>query len=284
MGKQKKKRVPKRINDNITVDHYTKYDVNQNISRSGTNKGRFVLGGHEYYHKPKIGQQRTIKTTIPIDRPPGRPTSVENIIVNELVRNAAVLKGWLIMNNRVATGNAVNSIKVKVRRSKAAKALVNDNLNVKNIGGIDESINLEKVAKIAKATDVGYVKGVIVGVPYLKFALRGRGAGAAPPVQDIMNWMQARGLGSGNSSLSHQASLIANKIGRDGTNPPHFTSAMKTQLTRVSATKVVRSLSEIFPRWFGNKYIDTLIELGKLFDNIEIRRQTPEQQQFEDFI
>jgi hypothetical protein len=59
---------------------------------------------------------------------------------------------------------------------------------------------------------------------------------------------------------------------------------MKTQLTRVSATKVVRSLSEIFPRWFGNKYIDTLIELGKLFDNIEIRRQTPEQQQFEDFI
>lgn len=238
--------------------------------------------------RPKIGGPKTLRTKIPIERPAGRPSAVESIMLNELIRNAAVLKGWLIVNNRVATGTAVNSIRVKVARSKLARSAVSDRVNV---GGIrstsdDPTLKLGRIAALARATDVGVVRGQILGVPHLKFALQGRGSGTPPATSDILAWMRAKGVGLSDTkmSLSQQAFFIAQSIGRKGTAPPHFSENIRTSMVRISAKKLVTNIARIFPSWEGNKYVETLVALGTLYDNLDIRRVTKSQQQFEEFI
>ncbi len=230
----------------------------------------------------RLGGGKTLTTKIPITRPRGRPSAVETIMLNQLIRNAAIMKGWLIVNNRVATGTAVDSINIKITRSKLARRAVSDRVNVGSVGSLD----LVRLAKIASATDVGFVTGKIYGVPYLKFALQGRGAGTPPAKSDILDWMVAKGVGFSDSrySLSQQAFFIAQKIGKSGTNPPHFTANIKTKMMRISTTKLVRNLAKIFPRYVGGRFADALVAVGKIMDNVEIRRVTPEQLEFEDFI
>lgn len=246
--------------------------------------------------KPTFGVgEKSLSTKIPIERPSGRPSAVETIMLNELIRNAAIMKGWLIVNNRVATGEAANSIRIKIVRSKAASELAMRKITP-TVGAITEgtsgvrtdfskiSGNINRASQLAKATDIGYVRGTIVGAPHLKYALQGRGPGKPPPIQDILNWMMVKGVGHEGRSLSQQAYFIAKRIGEVGTLPPHFNIQMRTSITKVSAARLVRSLATVFPGYVGNRYVNTLVALGDLWDNLSIRRVTPEHQQFEDFI
>ena len=229
-----------------------------------------------------------LQTKIPIERPSGRPSFVETIMLNELIRNAAIMKGWLIVNNRVATGEAVNSIRIKVTRGRTAKGLLSSRINTSqtSVDGQDVGKTLNKAAKIARSTDIGLVQGVILGVPHLKFALQGRGAGTPPRTADILAWMQAKGVGFSDTrmSLSQQAFHIAQSIGASGTQPPHFTTSMRTKIVKVSAAKLVRGLRRVFPKFIGAEYAKAFVALGELYDNIEIRRISTEEQQFERFI
>ena len=96
--------------------------------------------------------------------------------------------------------------------------------------------------------------------------------------------MLSKGVGSPTRSLSQQAFEIAKSIGEKGTAPPHFSENIRTKIVRVSARRMVQSLKKVFPDWIGNQYVDTLVALGTLYDNIDIRRVTAAEQQFEEFI
>lgn len=67
-----------------------------------------------------------------------------------------------------------------------------------------------------KTTDT---KAQLLGVPYTEFLIDGRGPGKFPPIQEIEQWIESKGISAIESdiSVSSLAFLIARKIAREGT-------------------------------------------------------------------
>lgn len=246
---------------------------------SHSRKSRFNPQGRRSRFRAKPIQG--IKTQTPIRRPGGKPSNVELLMTNELIRNAAVVRGWLIENNRVATGEAVNSIAINITRNRGASGVVKKT----RLRGISNP-NVRKAARTLKASNVGAVSGEIVGVPHLTYALEGRGAGAFPNVQDILEWMMVKGVGASDTtiSLQHQAYLIARKISQEGTDPPFFDNLVKRKMVRVSSARIVRLLSIIFSNVLPYNYVRVIEGLGKGFDAVKVTKVTPTQKKYEEFI
>ena len=182
---------------------------------------------------------------VKVVRGSGRPSFVEKGIVDALLFNANMLRQWQIDTDRVATGRSASSYKVIVERPK------------------------NRVSK-----SLGIVSGKITALKHTKFALEGRKAGKAPPIHEIEQWLVAKKLKSKTHTRAQLARMISRSIGRQGTLPPHFTEAIQTKLTRLSAEKAIRAIKKPLAASMGRKYVRNILKAAKHFDNFSYSSRT----------
>jgi hypothetical protein len=113
---------------------------------------------------------------------------------------------YLLSNDRKATGDTVNSIEVTV----------------------------------TKPDEV-----VLSGAPSLKWALAGRKAGKAPPVQAMKDWILAKPIQMQNITLNALAFLIGRKIARSGTSEPKLRQQNLQIVVNNLGKKYVQEIGEI---------------------------------------
>ncbi len=208
-------------------------------------------------------------------RPPGRRTLVEEYITQMMLRTANTMRSWLIENDKIATGTAAGNLRVVVsRQARPDRRLqkFRSSLTIAGFGDISE--DLKDAQNALNLTNLGLVNAQVQGVPYLNFALQGRRGGKMPPIAAIIQWLLAKGIASQERSINQSAFLIARKIGREGTNPPYFTSTMLTTITRASSERMIRSISEPLAKAVGRKFVRFLIKAGKEYDNIRFSSET----------
>ncbi len=221
-----------------------------------------------------------------ITRPAGRRTRIEARITNSLVETANLMRAWLIDNNRVATGRAAGSLNVVItRQPKPSKKLSAGLTRVaRDVGAFGDvtgdegakklSRDLTQARTIFNALDIGLVSGQIKAAPHFSFAMQGRPAGKAPPVEEIVKWMMAKKVKPLFDSLRGSAFLIARKIGIDGTNPPHWTGTMTTTIVRASTNRMLNLIKRPLAKIIGRKFVRFLLAAGKDFDNLEFSSNT----------
>ena len=191
-----------------------------------------------------LNQKPTEK--VDVKRPgAGRPSVTEAKIVEGLSGYAALMKKWLIDNDRIATGISVNSIRVIIKRP---------------------------TNPIAER--YGIVTGAIFASPSTKFALGGRGPGGMPPPFVIWEWLKIRGIFSEKMSNRDLAWAIAVKIGAEGTLPPHFSTPVRTSMTNVAASKIAKDMVEPFAKNVTRKWLRRIIR-GYEFSQGETRALVP---------
>ena len=175
----------------------------------------------------------------------GRPSVTESKIVQGLVGYAAIMKKWLMDNNRVATGVSVNSIRVVIERP---------------TNPIQERY--------------GIVTGNVYASPSTKFALGGRGPGGMPPPFIIWEWLKVKGITSTSMSNRDLAWAISAQIAAQGTLPPHFSAPVRTSMTSVTASKIAKDMVEPFARNVTRKWLRRIIR-GYEFSQGETRSLVP---------
>ena len=214
-----------------------------------------------------------------IIRGAGRRTRTEERVTNYLYDVALFMQEWMIQNNRIATGKTANSLKVIItRQAQPGAALSSIRRQARNVNeaaavqgssstaGFDFSNNTKNLNRTLNAANLGLVSGHIVGSPSVKFALQGRGAGQMPPLSVIHDWMNAKGV-EPKFSLRDSAYLIARKIGREGTNPPHFEKKVMTRMVGISLNRVLNLVKRDIAKSTGRKFVRMLLSLSKDFDN-----------------
>jgi hypothetical protein len=153
------------------------------------------------------------------------------------------MQDWLVENNRVATGRAVNSLSIHITRQVQPGRTLRKSRNLAKTLGYSESAEAARLNTQLDKLDIGLVTGVIKAAPHFSYALQGRGAGARPPQGAIEAWMQAKGVEPQMRSMRDSAYLIARKIGAEGTNPPHFDEAIATQMVKFSSRKLAHAIA-----------------------------------------
>ena len=213
---------------------------------------------------------------VKIKRGAGRITVIERNIINALEFNARVMQQWLISNNRIATGAAVNSFVVKTGRfssgkiiTRAQKRLLSD---VEFFTGLPISTAAQRLKKSLNPFDIGWVSGQIVTAPHTKYALAGRGPGKAPPIAEILKWIEVKGV-TGAWASRDLAFIIARKIGREGTKGPHFTQNLTSVMVKASTSKMIAKNKEVFASVVGDKWVNALVGVTKFMENIEVIRE-----------
>ena len=217
-----------------------------------------------------------------ITRPAGRRTKIEQRITASLVETANRFRRWLIDNDRVATGRAAGSLNVVITRQPKPLKSVSKGLTsaARSIGSSGEKADKQLATDIRKARtifnslDLGIVSGQIKAAPHFSFAMQGRGPGLAPPVEEILKWMTAKKVKPLASSMRSSAFLIARKIGREGTAPPHWTGTMTTTIVRFSTKRMVNAISKPLAKKIGRRTVRWLLAMGEDLDNMEFRSST----------
>jgi hypothetical protein len=223
---------------------------------------------------------------ITVVRPRGRRTRTEDRITRVLVRNAMVMKQWMSDTNRVATGKSINSFKVRIYRQpqvtnvRAAtrdhyRGVIGDmkqgaDQSNRSFGRDKKKVRQQgtRAQEFINFADVGFVSGQILAAPSVKYALNGRGSGKPPPVEEILKWMNAKGLETKAVTRRESAFLIARKIGSEGTNPPHFNRHMMTTLAGVTANKLVKAISPLLREHMTERSVNLIMLTAQFMDGV----------------
>ena len=137
---------------------------------------------------------------IKVKRLPGRPSAFQRLLEFALVGVATDIIKWQKSNSRVATGRSQNWL-----------------ITLKRFGS-------------NKPKDI---LANLIGVKYINYALFGRGPGAQPGWQVILEWMQVRGIaardvqsGRFRSDIVASAKAISRQIAAIGTTSLSIGQAM----------------------------------------------------------
>lgn len=115
----------------------------------------------------------------------GKPTNVQRAVAGVLLDICVDLQTFLFDNDRIATGESINDIRIDVYKSSYTVTVAGQ----------------------------------------FQYALTGRKAGKMPPIQPIQEWIEVKGITPDKGSIEGMAWGVAKNIAKFGTNPPHFTKA-----------------------------------------------------------
>ena len=146
-----------------------------------------------------------------------------------LYSSALDFQQWQIRNNKIATGKSVNGWRIHI---KPVKWFIPPKVE-SGEDGYQLTRGGEKLAVAIK----GQLKNT---QPYVNEMLFGRAPGKQPPRAKIRQWMKAKGVEPRYRNADY---LIARKIGADGTNPPHLTQRIKTEMVQANTRVVLRKLT-----------------------------------------
>lgn len=159
----------------------------------------------------------------------GRPSPAQMLVEAVLYSSALDFQQWQIRNNKIATGKSVNGWRIHI---KPIKWYIPPKVE-KGEDGYQLTRGGEKIAIAIK----GQLRNTQT---YVNEMLFGRRAGKQPPRAAILKWMKAKGVQPRYRNADY---LIARKIGRDGTNPPHLTQRIKTEMVQANTRVVLRKLT-----------------------------------------
>jgi hypothetical protein len=104
----------------------------------------------------------------------------------------------------------------------------------------DRNASGRTVASI-KVVNVSPFGGQVVGASHIEFTFRGRGPGKMPPLSNIIDWCNARGLPRAAAwSIARRIAEIGTKLHRQGRN------ILNEIITEESITKFTDSLAKIY--------------------------------------
>jgi len=144
--------------------------------------------------------------SIKIAHSSGRPTNLENFLVQWGVDIASWFEEWQQSNNRIATG--------------------------KSVGGYIVDLTNKNEVTIDNEAD------------YMPYPLTGRNAGKFPPIQAIEDWIIAKGIPLQDISLSSLAFLIARKISSFGTDQPRLKMQNLDAVINAKSVKWINRISD----------------------------------------
>ena len=150
----------------------------------------------------------------------GKPTNAQRAVAGMMLDVAFDLQSWLFWADRVATGEAINTI-------------------------------LIEVFKIPKGSSY-----LMTTVKHFEYALTGRDKGEMPPVSAIEQWTMDKGLAVPPEFKSRNAFAwaIAKGIEKNGTAHPHFNERDFQLIT----DKAYKKFSNRIPEAISKVYIDQL--------------------------
>lgn len=165
-----------------------------------------------------------------IRRPVGRPSMEQKIMEATLLSSAIDYQQWLSLNNRIATGNAINSFVVVIK--KKANNLI--------------------------------LEGELKAISYMNHVLFGRAPGKAPNRAVILQWMRSKGVKSELYSDRDLSYLIARKIGEQGTLPPHLDRNIRARMVKLNTTSVIRKARKAYAKEKSTEFMNELRNEFKL--------------------
>jgi len=165
-----------------------------------------------------------------IRRPVGRPSMEQKIVEATLMSSAIDYQTWLRLNNRIATGNALNSFVVLIK--KKARNLI--------------------------------IEGELKAISYMDRVLFGRGQGKAPNRAVILQWMRSKGVKSELYNDRDLSYLIARSIGEQGTLPPHLDRNIRARMVKLNTGAVIRKSKKAYAKEKSTEFMNELRKEFKL--------------------
>lgn len=96
-------------------------------------------------------------------------------------------------------------------------------------------------------TEVDFYIAEIIGLDYTEQLVQGREPGAMPPIQNLVEWIEAKPITPrDNISVESLAWAIAKKIAREGTNYfPEGTDLVEAVITKERIQKIIDNVGEL---------------------------------------
>ena len=150
----------------------------------------------------------------------GKPTNAQRAVGGMMLDVAFELQSWLFWADRVATGEAINTILIEVFKSFKGSSYI------------------------------------MSTVKYFEYALTGRAKGKMPPVSSIEQWTLDKGLAVPPEFKTRNAFAwaIAKGIEKSGTAPPHFNERDFKLITE----RAYKKFSDRIPNAMSKVFIDQL--------------------------
>jgi len=154
----------------------------------------------------------------------GRPTRIEDFLLQWGVDIVSWFEEWQVMNNRIATGDSVSGYYV--------------DLTEKNHVRIGNEVD------------------------YMPYPLTGRNAGKFPPKEAIEQWIVDKGIVPDDISIESLAFLIGRKIAKEGTDQPRLKKQNIEMVINSKSDKWLNRIADAVGKEVNDVMVESLTKNG----------------------